>query len=80
MGDADAVVPDLPIGVGALALGEGNADGKGLGPGRDPEFAVRAPGVSVLLAKFEFAVLDEVDRSAAFVEALFSRDDGEALR
>ncbi|MDX6384949.1 MAG: hypothetical protein QOK48_2522 [Blastocatellia bacterium] len=80
MGDADAVLSELPAGVGALALGEGNADGRGLGPVRDPEFAARAPGVFVLLAKFEFAVLAEVDRSAAFVEALFSREDVEVFR
>jgi hypothetical protein len=80
VGDADAVVPELPAGVGALALGEGNADGRGLGPVRDPELAARDPGVSVLLAKFEFAVLAEVDRSAAFVEALFSREDVEVFR
>jgi hypothetical protein len=80
VGDADDVVPGLAAGVGALALGEGNADGRGLGPVLDPEFAARAPGVPVLLAKFEFAVLGDVDRSAALVDALFSRDDGEALR
>ena len=71
MGDAKAL-EFLGVGVGALALGEGIGVGKGVGAIFDPEFEAKAPGGTVLLARFEFVlVAADLDRSTAF---LFAND------